>query len=319
MIKQPLVSVIIPCYNAARFVVPAVESVLAQSYRPVEVIVVDDGSTDDTARVLEPYQKAIRYIGQPNGGPAGARNRGLAQARGELIAFLDADDAWLPDKLALQVRSLKDAPGAALVHSDVYYYDEATGVRTRRDFPRGDYAGHCYLLLFQGSRVTFSSVVVRRECLEQVGGFDETIRHASVEDYDLLLRVARRFAFAYTPEPLVVYRLHDGNGSGNLARMVFGELLVIEKALRNDPDLPRVVGARKVRERLFALHYGLGYLAYDREDLGGARRHFLRAALTGQSEGALRSSLYYLACWAPPPLLRRLRSIRRTLFPVATP
>src|SRR5688572_15366487 len=177
MTESPLVSVVIPAYNAARFLPRAVESVLNQSYRPLEVTVIDDGSTDDTARVLEPYRGAIHYLRQPNGGPARARNQGIAQTRGELVAFLDADDLWLPNKLSIQVRSLQDNPRAGVVHSDTFYLDNTTGVQSRRGNPPTDFTGDCYPLMFQRNRITLSTVVVRRECLEQVGGFDERIRH----------------------------------------------------------------------------------------------------------------------------------------------
>src|SRR5215469_16427814 len=112
---SPLVSIVIPTYNASHFIAAAVESCLAQDYTPVEVLVVDDGSTDDTVSVLEPYRASIRYFWQPNDGPARARNRGIAEARGQLIAFLDADDIWLPNKLSQQVQCLERSPGACLV------------------------------------------------------------------------------------------------------------------------------------------------------------------------------------------------------------
>jgi glycosyltransferase involved in cell wall biosynthesis len=309
MTDRPLVSVIIPAYNAARFVAQAVESVLAQSYRPVEILVIDDGSTDDTARVLEPYRDAIRYIRQPNGGPSRARNNGLAHARGELIAFLDADDVWLPDKLSRQVRCLEESPAVGVVHCDTYNLDEQSGARSRRATPRDDFAGNCYARLFRGNQVTYSTVVIRRECLDRVGPMDERYTHA--EDYDLLLRLARRFPFAYVPEPLAVYRLHDTNATRNAWRLVSGELAVLQKTIREDPALKRLLGARLMRERLFGLHFHLGYSAFLQEDLRSARHHFLGAALAGRWKS--RPWLLYLASWLPLPLLRRLRSLRRRL------
>src|SRR4051812_26302017 len=112
----PLVSVVIATYNSGRFVGQAVRSVLAQTYRPFEIVVVDDGSTDDTAGVLAGYRDGVRYVYQENRGPAAARNRGIAEAAGELVAFLDADDEWHPEKLSRQWEALSASPRAGLVH-----------------------------------------------------------------------------------------------------------------------------------------------------------------------------------------------------------
>ena len=114
---KPSISVIIPTYNSAVFLPEALQSVLSQTFLPQDVIVVDDGSTDDTEDVLEPFRRHIHYIRQENQGPAVARNRGIAEAKGDLIAFLDADDVWVPEKLERQVNVLIENPRIGLVHS----------------------------------------------------------------------------------------------------------------------------------------------------------------------------------------------------------
>src|SRR5262245_44059625 len=183
MRAQPLVSVVIPTYNSCRFLIETVESALAQSYPHVEVVVVDDGSTDDTAAVLAPYQSRLRYVYQQNQGPSAARNRGIAEARGELLAFLDADDIWLPDKVARQVDALGRAPRAGLVHTDVLVHEQGTGRQFHRATRKAHYVGHCSNLLFTQNQLTTSSVLLHRECLTRVGVLDETFRHT--DDYDL--------------------------------------------------------------------------------------------------------------------------------------
>jgi len=130
------VSVIIPAYNGAAFLPEAIDSVLAQDYEPLEILVVDDGSTDDTHDVLRPYAPRIRYFYQENRGPSAARNLGIERARGDLIAFLDADDRWLPGKLAAQVAALGTQSAAALVHTDVLFWDPTRGSRERPRRPR---------------------------------------------------------------------------------------------------------------------------------------------------------------------------------------
>ncbi|HYL81892.1 MAG TPA: glycosyltransferase, partial [Candidatus Acidoferrum sp.] len=195
MKDAPLVSVIIPTYNSAGFVVEAVRSVLAQTHSPVEIIVVDDGSTDATAESLRPYAERIRYLYQQNRGVAAARNAGIAVARGDLLAFLDADDMWVPDKLERQLACLDRRPQVGVTHADARHCYVDSGRQCARPPLARQFDGNCYTDLFFGNRIVTSSVMVKRHCLEAVGGFDETIRAASVEDYDLWLRLARRYEF----------------------------------------------------------------------------------------------------------------------------
>ena len=148
---KPRISVIIPTYNSAVFLPEAVESVLSQTFLPQEVIVVDDGSTDNTEDVLEPFRRRIHYIRQENQGPAVARNRGIAEAKGDLIAFLDADDVWVPEKTEIQVKVLRENPRIGLVHS---YFDRLD-MAEQRIMPRHEmkgFSGDCYLQFFRGVR-----------------------------------------------------------------------------------------------------------------------------------------------------------------------
>src|SRR5438874_1624069 len=142
--SRPLVSVVIPTYNSAHYIGEAVQSVLAQTYTNFEVIVVDDGSTDDTRERLESVAGRIRYLYQPNGGVSKARNRGIQEARGELIAFLDGDDEWLPEKLAKQLAYMRANPSSPLVHADVYQLHEPEESRIYIDRGRNRFAGACY-------------------------------------------------------------------------------------------------------------------------------------------------------------------------------
>src|SRR5262249_38101592 len=155
-----------------------------QTYRPVEIVVVDDGSNDDTAEVLACYRDRVRYVYQDNRGPAAARNRGIAEANGELLAFLDADDQWHGEKLSKQAAVLAAKPEAGLVHSDVLYWDQLRDSKYRRTGARPEFHGGCYSSFFWRNPVTLSTVLLRRACLRRVGCFDESIRRPSAEDYD---------------------------------------------------------------------------------------------------------------------------------------
>lgn len=304
----PLVSVIIPTYNGAAFIVDAVASALAQTYAPVEVIVIDDGSTDDTRKLLEPFAGRIQYVYQRNAGVSAARNRGIVQARGEWIAFLDADDVWLPSKVQRQFDHLEQHPRAGLVHSDAEYLEGTTGVRSRRAKPRELFVGYCDRQLLLGNRVVLSSVMIKRSVLETVGHFDENIARSTTEDYDLWLRTAREFEFAYVDEPLILYRIHASNASKDVRAMRCYELYVLDKAIKASPELVSRVGAKTIAERLAHVWLDIGYSAWDSNDLRDANRAFA-AALRYQPNRRVLGR--WLATFLPTPLFRALRRVKQ--------
>jgi glycosyltransferase involved in cell wall biosynthesis len=301
---KPLVSAVIPTYNRSHYVAQAVVSVLKQTYGTVEIIVVDDGSTDDTADVLSPYSGNIHYIYQSNEGVAIARNKGIRAARGELVAFLDADDLWLPRKLEFQMQYLERSKTAGLIHTNALYLDAATGLRHERRATVDPYEGECYARLFLGNRITTSSVLLRRECLEKVGAFDENIRKASTEDYDLWIRIARYYEFAYVKEPLVLYRLHPNNAVKDLRTLMQNERYVLEKAIKDDPALFIRVGKKKVYGRLFRIYLDLGYDSFNISDLSAANRYFGRAL---QVRFDPYTFLLWLASFFPTKFVKRAR------------
>lgn len=211
-----MVSVVIPTYNRASIVSMAIDSVLAQTYRDLEVIVVDDGSTDETPALLAAYGDRIRVLRQENAGPAIARNRGIAAARGELVAFLDSDDTWLPRKLERQVALLDrvgDAVPCCLCNCQVQYQDGSTTstftiADTIPSCAEGVWLNPAAVLLTRF--VLFNqAVLIRRSALEQAGAFDEKLRFA--EDYDLPLRLALAGPWAILADNLVIYHAssHD--------------------------------------------------------------------------------------------------------------
>ncbi len=212
MNKNSLVSIIIPAYNAEEYIRESVESALAQTYSPVEVIIVDDGSKDGTKKILEPYigSGKIVYIFQQNKGLAASRNAGIKIAKGEFIAFLDADDAFLPEKVAEQVHALEAHPDFGVCYSDLIHMSEEeprTFYHHTYQYPSGDVFGE----LLKRQFINPLTVMARREIFEKYGVFDESLRRS--EDWDLWLRLARAgVKFLYLDKPLAHYRVRkDGN------------------------------------------------------------------------------------------------------------
>lgn len=219
----PTVSVIIPTFNRAGCIARAIDSVLAQTYRDREIIVVDDGSTDNTMQVLENYAERIRCIRQDNAGVSAARNAGLRAAQGEWVAFLDSDDTWLPSKLAVQM-DLVERTGTEVCFTSVVQVDET------RERP---VQGVCSDTVFQEPldlllvlRVVpyVQSMVAKTRFLRKLGGFNELLRVA--EDTDLIYRMAFKSAFAYVGSPLVrMDRTEGRNGLANREAMASPEYL----------------------------------------------------------------------------------------------
>ena len=218
MTEQPLVSVIIPVYNGARFLRACLESVFAQTYRPFEVIVVDDGSVDDSGRIAQSFPE-VRYIQQANQGVAAARNKGLEAARGEFYAFLDQDDLWKPEKLKLQIEYLQSHPEIGYTLTQQQFFLEPGA--TLPPWFRKD------LLATVHTGWVLGTLVVRRTTFEKVGNF--ATDYSAANDSDWFFRAkAAEIPMAVVPELLLLKRIHEANDSGR-AKEVLSELLKVVK------------------------------------------------------------------------------------------
>lgn len=234
----PLVSIVITAHNHGRFLRDAIGSVLCQTFTDRELIVVDDGSTDDTTAVATAFPD-VRYIHQNRAGLSAARNTGWRASRGRYVSFLDADDRLLPEALRIGVTCAAANPGAAFV-SGHYVVIDAAGLQVsgrHRPCVKSDH----YRRLLRGNYIGMhATVLYRRETLEQHGGFDTSL--AASEDYDLYLRVARQSAIVCHPEVVAQYRWHGGNMSLNSALMLTATLRVLDRErehVRGQPALER--------------------------------------------------------------------------------
>ncbi len=237
--SAPLVSVIVPACNARDTIVGTLESVRRQTIQDIELIVIDDGSTDDTvARAATVTDARITILSFPKAGLSTARNRGLARALGGYLSFIDADDLWTPDKLALQLAALRRRPDAGVAYSWTYVIDAAG--RPLGPHPpvrhEGDVRAEMLLGFFVG---TGSNVLLRRAVIETVGGFDPTL--AAAEDWEYLLRVAARWPFVVVPHYQILYRQSPRGLSSQVETMREQALHVIERAFARAPaDLQRL-------------------------------------------------------------------------------
>jgi glycosyltransferase involved in cell wall biosynthesis len=199
---KPQVSVIIPTYNRGWVIREAIDSVLAQDFTDFELIVVDDGSTDDTGRILDSYGQDLTVLQQPNRGVSAARNQGVGAAAGQLIAFLDSDDLWLPRKLSVQVDFFSSHPDAMINQTEEIWI--RNGVRVNPKTRHQKFSGLIFERSLELCLVSPSAVMMRRSLFDQVGLFDEDL--PACEDYDLWLRISWRFPVHLIETPLIIKR-----------------------------------------------------------------------------------------------------------------
>ncbi|MEJ0084597.1 MAG: glycosyltransferase [Pseudomonadota bacterium] len=237
----PQVSVIIPSYNAAAYIAQAIDSVLASSTVAVEVIAVDDGSQDDTLKVLSGFDSRVRTLKQERGGPYRARNLAAQHARGEWLAFLDADDLWMPGKLAAQLALA--GPDIGLVYTDRLNFGDLSRVKERQSDSVTLHDGDVFEPLLLGNFITLSSTLMRKSWFDKLDGF--AVERRGVQDWDMWLRYsAEGGRVALCREPLTKYRMHDGQMTNDLSQRAADREAVLRRALaspRGQRVAPQVV------------------------------------------------------------------------------
>ena len=231
---MPRVSVIIPTYNRAALVQDAAASVLAQTFRDFELLVVDDGSTDGTPEALAAFAGEIKVLRHPQRrGVSAARNTGIAAAQGEMLAFLDSDDLWLPEKLARQMAFMAALPGLLLSQTEEIWVRR--GLRVNPPLSHRKEGGHIFLRSLERCLVSPSAVVLHRRLLEAHGGFDEDLPAA--EDYDLWLRLAWRYEVGLLPAPLIIKRGGHADQLSGQRGLDRYRIRALQKILE-EPELP---------------------------------------------------------------------------------
>jgi glycosyltransferase involved in cell wall biosynthesis len=296
-----------PCYNAVAHLPRSVGSVLAQSSQDWELIAVDDGSTDGTRAWLEVQPDTrIHVHAQLNSGVSAARNAGLDRARGEYIAFLDADDTWEPDFVATMHAALSARPDAVLA----YCGWQNLGVQGGRGQPfvPPDYeTPGKEEALFTSCRWPIHAALVRRDAVRAAGGFDTALKNA--EDYALWLRVGTTAPIVLVPRVMAYYHFHSGaQASAHVARAAMQLLLAQLQFLQERPGFAAALGARRVRELTVGKLLAIGYERYWKRDLHNARPIF--RAVMARGYGSWHDWLHMLPALLPEPLHRRLLSLR---------
>jgi glycosyltransferase involved in cell wall biosynthesis len=249
--KEPLVSVVIPTHNHAHYLGEAIASALSQLDVRPEIIVVDDGSTDNPAAVVDAYP-SVRFLRQPNSGLAAARNTGWQHATGTFVVFLDADDRLLPNALRTNLQTFSTCPDCGFVYAGYAFIDDAGRLLRRAHI--AEITADPYATFLRGNVIGMhATVMYRRDVLEESGGFDPSLR--ACEDYDLYLRISRTHPVAFSTETVAEYRLHGTNMSRNLPFMLHWALAVLDKQWPTMANKPEYRAAYRAGRRGWCRYY----------------------------------------------------------------
>ena len=330
-----------PTYNRAAYIKDAVDSVLAQTYGFFELIIVDDGSHDDTEEVISPYLKdaRIRYMKQDNKGVAAARNRGLSMSTGNLVAFIDSDDIWEPDKLKIEVSIMDALPEVGIVCSDFSAVKgdtliENSHIRSyfsvlddyRLDYQdifsqqldqyiegleKGDkvYWGNVFETMLFGNFILTSTCLCRSVVFETIGVFDESLRAA--EDYDLYLKISKTYPVALIAKQLIRYRYSDNqlSGENHFGTLSVNLIDIFTKNVAAIKDEAFLRGnGKKIRGRLGQYYSQKGYFHFSREEMDEAARWYLRSIPNDPRN--YKSYVYLFFSLIPACITRSIRKIK---------
>jgi glycosyltransferase involved in cell wall biosynthesis len=312
--NTPEISVIIPTYNRALYLGQALDSVFAQTFPAAEIIVIDDGSTDQTRVMLDNLiqQTRIRYVSQSKKGVSSARNRGIELASHPFIAFLDSDDLFLPSKLEKQIAVFKNKPELGFVHCNFSKFNDQGDNLGIRDTSR--ISGQVYpnILMEWSVFMAMPCMVARTEVLKEVGGFDESMAWA--EDMDLWRRIAKKYAIDTVPEVLVKVRVHSTSTSFDRIGGVSGFEKYLEKAFEEDHQLSRSF-KQKVRAKMY-VKFGQNLLGEgDSRQMSQVRTYQLRAFQSWPFQ--LDSVMTWIASFVPLSIRNWLiNAFRRRQYPI---
>ena len=311
---MPKVSVVIPAHNRARFLPACLHSILAQSFKDFEVIVVNDGSTDSTAQIVASFP--VRYFYQENKGAPAARNKGLELAQGEYITFLDSDDILLEGALQKPADLLDKYPLVGFTYAQAYVIDEEGHIfgmwskPAREPYIREGREELRRLML--GNYIPSPTVMVRRRCLEEVGAYDTSFVHGS-QDFDLWVRLAKKYSVGYIAEPLAKFRLHtDSMSSTRKSKHTERSNTIILESIFNDPELKPTLSQMRPKA-YFHLYRRLARHTYSQRDMGTSRKYLFKAIRTYPQALCRHSGLslvfLFAKTWIPMLLITRARRL----------
>jgi glycosyltransferase involved in cell wall biosynthesis len=307
--NRMLVSVVIPTYNSSLYLADALESVVGQTYKEFEIIVVDDGSTDDTEEVVRGFPFPIIYLKVSNGGPAKARNIGMINSQGEFVSFLDADDLWLPRKLEKQIKAFEADPALMMVFTEDLFLQKDKSFKKpfskKKRLMRGDVVKNIFLFSYVGT----PTVMIRRSIFKEVGYFEENMLIA--EDDNLWLRIASKYKISLLDEVLVHIRLTDGSLSrtkGNIFSGVQEHIALIHKKY---PELEKRLGSTVIRRKKSDLYFSQGYSFFVQHQHRLARDNFVRSFILFPN---IKQPLFFLCSFLPLMIIERIRRIKQN-FP----
>ena len=320
---MPKASIIVPAYNAAQYISKTLDSILNQSFQDFEIVIIDDGSSDQTASIIDQYDDPrIRYHHQANSGkPAIPRNRAIKKARGEFIFIFDSDDIMLPEKLATTIECMEQTPQAGLAFTGFACIDEGGHVinpdflapyETLHSLEKIAVSDNAYLIqarealkgLAVSNYLGTSGVAIRRGVFEQVGGFDEDVRNS--DDYLMWQAIASCYGFIYIPAIFHQYRVRSGSISlRSIEERAPGLIACTEKMMQYHKGDP--ISLNHLRQRIGRFYFEVGYSHFKEQKMSQARKSLIKALIKRKD----RNSLFYLflAC-LPPFVLNQLKQLK---------
>lgn len=304
---MPLVSVVIPTYNRADLITKTIDSVLSQTFTDYEIIVVDDGSQDETQEILSKYKNDLRVIIQENQGEGEARNTGIRAAKGDYLAFLDSDDLWFPNKLADQMETFAKSPKTLWCYSDAFFFDSLSGkILFLYSSIAEPHQGFIPRQLLLCDFIASPTVVIHRSLLDEVGFFRNALIAA---DWDMWLRIAAKFPIIRVPEPLAGYRLHANMISNRDPMILYNNYLAtIDRAIAYAPEIYGALQDQAIAQTSIRIGRTFANIG----QVGKARMMFLKAIkLDPQGWNAY---IYWLSCLFPYSCLRLFIYFRKYLL-----
>ncbi len=306
---SPRISVVIPAYNSRAFIPDAIDSVLGQTYRDFEIIIVDDGSTDAIGELIEARYPDARCLRIEHGGPSRARNTGIRNARGEFIAFLDADDIWLPTKLEKQIEYFDGHPDVAMVFTENHYFDDSGTIDysfklDKRILMKGNVPANIFLY----SGVATPTVIVRKNVFDEVGYFDEELSIA--EDDNLWIRISSKYEVGLIDEILVKIRRNHAS----LTTDILGVIRGVEKNIELLKTKYRCLDQRMqpiIAKKISILHNNMGYYYFRNGELKAARSEYRKSLQ--HDPGNFNSCRYLIFSLLPTGLVDAIRRSKRKL------